>query len=557
VTTTASKTRYLRTDWMLGRWGWLAQLAMVNATFGLYGLLFCYYRGTETPWLTLGLHAVVVVILFILPGLLTALCIRRSFDDLVHLWLCTSMLSAASVLCVKLVLNAFQVSLSALTFSLAILGYCNLCIVLQGIRYRWATRQEATRQASEEKDAARRTPTPWLPGLACSLVLVVLFVLLERTSIRIDPVPDIDRVTFGTYSLMTKSIPGAGYFEPSRTEVYADYTPFLKYDFSHPPLAVFNCAYASTLCGYLDYSKALARQMEADKHAPSMRYGDLRPDKGYLACNRAPTNYHIVVLCALVYLFALRLVGRPWLALGAMVLLVGLFWDRESYAIWFLSCYKALFIAYSLGLLYVWLYMKERRWLSFFVGLCGALVSQKVVYVLPAVLVMEAFERRWRALLSPGILGFIVGTLAFIIYGMLIDSRVFVSMYFVLHFCDRLAGAEGMWARVGKQWLGFALGTGGLVIFPLLVWLTVAFARRHWRDREFVLLLYLISSAGLASRIWPYSQRFLVPTLFPMVLMSARVLSEWFDRLARTRRPGRSAGREASWMSRVLRRGRS
>ena len=496
------------------------QGGVVNGAFLAYYVLYALRDRMQDPLMLILFHVCVLSIVFVIPGFVTATLASRSYWDIVHFAAFISMLSSASVLGVKLLLNALHIPISALTFSIAILAYSNFGLVCQSMIRAKCEKERASAVCAKgsavgsgENAASRHA------GLLAIVILGVLFVFMELLSFRLGPIPDTDQASFGTYTIMTRSVPGAGYYEEARTKVYPNYTPFLKYDFSHPPLVPFSNAYVATLCGYLEHSKTVDEQWTANRYRPSTDYSGLKVDRGYLACNRASSHYHIVLLGLLVYIFALRLTGRPVLALITMLCPIGMFWHIYAYKFFWLSIYKSVFVLYSLLMLYSFLYCKQDHKFAFMLALCGSLINQKVVFVLPPILAVDIFTSRWRTARNPYAIGFASGVLAFIVYGMLIDARVFISHYFVVHFSDRITTHAYTWGAMGVQWQAFVGEIIGFWSFLVLGCLSIVFAARRYRSRTIVLFLYWLSSAFCGTWIWPYMARFLTPIVFPMVLM--------------------------------------
>jgi hypothetical protein len=220
-----------------------------------------------------------------------------------------------------------------------------------------------------------------------------------------------------------------------------------------------------------------------------------------------------------------------------MVSLVGMFWSLRSYAFIWLCIYKSVFLLYSLGLLYSYLFWPRDKRIAFMLGVVGGLASQKVVYVIVAILAVELVLKRWRVVFNPHALGFAVGTLVFIVYGLCIDAPVFISNYFVLHLYDRLTGASYFWEDIVLQWRMFVGDVVGVVPFAILALLSLLFLVRHFRSRQVVIFLYFAAAAFFGTRTWPYVVRFLAPMVFPMVLMSSVSLGELVE-LVRCRRQG-------------------
>jgi len=516
--------------------------AAVNAAFVLYLIL------SRTYSFTVLYHAIILAFVFVIPGALTTLAFRRRYYDAVHFGALTTMWSSGVVLGIKLLFNMLGIPISALSFSSAILLYSNACIA-------WLAKRNYGQEERKVQDEPCDPPEEervWVRSstqAALATVLVVLlslFIFMEYLSGRLGPIDDTDQASFGAYSIMERSVPVGWGYEESRSGVYSDYTPYLIYNFSHPPLAAFNTAYVATLGDYLPHGKWLEKEMseyytevvESGKaYLRGEDYARIDVEQGFLSITRASSNYHVILLCLFVFAFCHRLTGNPWIAVIAMVSLVGMFWSLRSYAFIWLCIYKSVFLLYSLGLLYSYLFWPRDKRIAFMLGVVGGLASQKVVYVIVAILAVELVLKRWRVVLNPHALGFAAGTLVFIVHGLCIDARVFISNYFVLHFYDRLTGASYFWEDIVLQWRMFVGDVVGVVPFAILALLSFVFLVRHFRSRQVVIFLYFAAAAFFGTRTWPYVVRFLAPMVFPMVLMSSVSLGELVE-LVRCRRQG-------------------
>jgi hypothetical protein len=524
--------------------------AVINSGFVLY-LLLSQSRA-HGLLLTVLYHVLILAIVFVIPGTLTTFLFRRRYYDAVHFGVLASMWSSGTVLGLKLLLNIVQIPISALSFSLAILLYSNACIA-------WLIMKNHGKSVlAEGTDAGQEESTR--PGfsiqfslLTVVVALLALFTFMEYISGRLGPIDDTDQASFGAYSIMERSVPVGWGYEESRSAVYPNYTPYLIYNFSHPPLAAFNTAYVAALDDYLRYGKLLEDKMYAyyyevvesgKAYLTSEDFKDIGVERGFLNANRASSHYHVILLCLFVFAFCRRLTGKPWIAVAAMLSLIGMFWSLLSYAVIWLCIYKSVFLLYSLAILYAYLFWPRDNRLAFMLGVVGGLASQKVVYVIVAILAVELVARRWRVVLNPHALGFATGTLTFIVYGLLIDARVFVSNYFVLHLYDRLTGASYFREDVLLQWRMFIGDIIGAVPFAILALLSLVFLCRHFRSRKIVIFVFFVSAAFLGSRTWPYVFRFLTPMVLPMVLMSSVAISDLFDLLPfrRPKVPERAPG---------------
>lgn len=499
-------------------------MTFVNLVFLLWFVTYGTPSVQSRGPLLLAFHASIVLIIKVLPGLTTALLLRKRYRDAVHFGAYLVMLSVASVLAVKLVINALPIPINAQTFAGGLFIYINGSFLLA--RHRWA---EGDRSQPLVREPAEAPVAAWLPrrsrvtDVAAVAVLCSVFVFTDFKAAALPQIPDLDFAGFSTYSVMHWTVPGSGYYEETASgrHIYPNYTPFLKYDFSHPPLACFDTAYAATLGGFLEYSKKFYRPLVPTQDGDLYNYSDLNPSRLYMGMNRTMALYHCVLVAALIYLLSFRLTHNSWLSLAVMLTAIGLFSRPMMLVCVCISVYKAPFMLYSLLALYCYLYMEDDRRLAFAVSLTGSLVNQKFVYAVLAILTIEVFRSRWRVLWNPFGIGFFAGTVAFIIYGLLVDVQVFISMYFVRHLYDRLFAEEDSFERVAWAWR--TLLVDFVPIWPTILFagLSGFFAVKKLESKKGVLFTYFLWAVLLGTKQRHCNPRYLVPALLSTILMGA------------------------------------
>jgi len=517
--------------------------AVANGIFALFPLLYPWSREAasrldpvDLPLFAL-FHLVLIAQVLVLPGLaLLPLVRRRPCVDSVHAGGLVLALSTGMVLLVKLVLNLVAVPITAWTFWGGLLAAVNLCLAIglaRGLRL----------PGTQSDDYLAACGKRWI--VATLAVLLALFLVLELVGMQLMIVPDADRMNFGTASIMERSVPGSGFYEEADTDIYPDFTPYLLHDFSHPPLALFYSAYVATLGGYLEYSRIFSEEhLLATGKDFNYDYLDLEPAQDFLFVNRVSTNFFCLLLCALMVAFAFRLTGRAWIGLLVMAYLIVLFWNLPAFAFSLLDPFKPVFVFYSVLVAYGYLYLREERGFNFAVALLGSLANQKVLYVMLAIVLHGLITRRgWRkAVFNEQTLGYAAGIVLFVAYGLVMNHRVFISHYFVLHLYERLVSHPELKARAlegtGKdplhQWATYIriFGTGP---FVAVCGLAAHGAVRLFRFEAFVLPLFALAAGVVGTCIWPHAFRYLIPATFPLLLTASVSVGFWADRWSQGR----------------------
>jgi len=474
-------------------------LKILTSIYVLYLLLFA--TGIAAPVF----HLIIALMILVLPGacLMSRLGVKQ-WTARYYLYVISS--SMALALVCKLALNLLGIGITPFSFS------ASLFLLSGALAYKRKLGQ-----------------VPMLYAAA----FVICFLAIDMISIDTGLIYDSDRFMFGTYELMYHNRPGAGYYEDSHSLEHDKsssllggiYTPYLIYDYGHPPGIKLASAYSATLGGYLEYSRVFSDSSpvldgssdDLERLQANYNFRHIEPDQHYLALNRIPIVFFLACLLMLIFIFARSTGGT---VSGIFSIVFFLIFAAKEPTMWF-DASEAAYIFLCIFGLYIHV-AGEGMLPKLVIGITGGLVHQRFLFIAAASLVFALVKRKVSEAIT--FLGFFSGISLYIIYGLLRDASVFISSFFILHLYDRVIGdfvddgsvmvnILGQWSTLIRQL--------SPAFFALLAILSILYIIL---SRDWQLPVFFACSAFIGSIIWPYAPRYLSASVVVMCLMAASAL---------------------------------
>ena len=304
-------------------------------------------------------------------------------------------------------------------------------------------------------------------SITAMAVFAVAYALFFAGASRIVPVlgDQDDELQRTAYGLMVRLKPSA--MTGRNTE----------YLFAHPPLAHVYAAEALTYYGLLEELEVFDSQSER-RLSPRDAYARFASSP-HLLETRTPSIFFSALTVALLAALVLSLTRSTWLG-AASAMLYATFPEvfvRSSYAGYF--AIAGFFGILTLLALERWIDVKdeEARWACVVTGAFCALADHKMV-LLPIAIVVWSWLRsagqpmatRLSVLLHPVAIGFLAGTVAFWIYGLVISPADFWADHVRHHIVDRIVhnNARGFdmsrYPGIVSLWREFVRDTGYFLV---------------------------------------------------------------------------------------------
>lgn len=186
---------------------------------------------------------------------------------------------------------------------------------------------------------------------------------------------------------------------------------------------------------------------------------------------------------------------------------------------------------------------------AFTAGAFLALANHKAVVAVAAMVlagaVAHALRKGWRGglralITSPVLWGFVAGTAAFWVAGLLVSPEVFITDHLLYHGLDRVAHVDtlgyvvgGVYPGVGELWWRFVWDLGlalPAVAAAALVWLVAAGAGR---ERHVLTLIFWLVLVSVAFSVIDWRQTKHLMHLMPVVVLAPAAAAGWSRRLGR------------------------